>query len=54
MLHLLYKRGTIETQDGALIYMTYIGVLNLGEDGSQKFLRLSLPPMGQIRNATRF
>ena len=34
MLHLLYKRGTIETQDGALIYIAYIGVLDLGEDGS--------------------
>jgi Protein of unknown function (DUF3237) len=47
-------RGTIETQDGALIYMTYTGVLDLGEDGYQKFLQGQLPANAQIRNAPRF
>jgi Protein of unknown function (DUF3237) len=47
-------RGTIETQDGALIYMTYTGVLDLGEDGYQKFLQGELPTNAQIRNAPRF
>lgn len=46
-------RGTIETQDGALIYLTYTGVLDLGEDGYHKFLQGQLPPTAQIRNAPR-
>ncbi|MEM7726893.1 MAG: DUF3237 domain-containing protein [Cyanobacteria bacterium P01_A01_bin.45] len=47
-------RGTIETQDEALIYMTYTGVLDLGEDGYQQFLQGNLPATAQIRNAPRF
>jgi hypothetical protein len=47
-------RGTIETQDGALIYMAYTGVLDFGEDGYQKFLKGQLPATAQIRNAPRF
>ena len=47
-------RGTIETQDGALIYMTYTGVLDLGEDGYQRFLQGQLPTTARICNAPRF
>ncbi len=36
---ILDVRTTIETHDGALIYLTYTGVMDLGEDGYQKFLR---------------
>lgn len=39
-------RITIETHDGALIYVTYTGVLDLGEDGYQKFTRGELPASG--------
>lgn len=46
-------RGTIETADGALIYITYTGVMDLGEDGYQKFLQGQLPATAQIRNAPR-
>jgi hypothetical protein len=31
-------RGTIESHDGALIYMTYNGVADLGADGYQRFV----------------
>ena len=43
---ILDVRATIETHDGALIYVTYTGVLDLGEDGYQKFSRGELPPSG--------
>ena len=46
-------RGTIETHDGALIYITYTGVMDLGTDGYQNFLQGQLPPFAQIRNAPR-
>lgn len=39
-------RVTIETHDGALIYVTYTGVLDLGQDGYQKFTRGELPASG--------
>lgn len=32
-------RTTIETNDGALIYLTYTGVADLGEDGYQQFVQ---------------
>lgn len=47
-------RGTIETKDGALIYIAYTGVLDFGEDGYQKFLQGQLPAIAKIRNAPRF
>lgn len=47
-------RGTIETNDGALIYITYTGVMDLGKDGYQKFSLGELPPTAQIRNVPRF
>ncbi len=37
-------RTTIETDDGALIYLSYRGLGDLGEDGYDRFLRNELPP----------
>ena len=36
---ILDVRATLESDDGALIYIAYTGVGDLGEDGYQKFLR---------------
>jgi len=47
-------RVTVETHDGALILVTYPGIIDLGEDGYDKFLRGELPPILQIRIAPRF
>ena len=45
-------RATIETADGALLYVTYPGVIDFGEDGYDRFLRGELPPDGTpIRTA---
>ena len=41
----LNVRATIETDDGALIYMTYRGVSDMGEDAYEKFLK-GEPPEG--------
>jgi Protein of unknown function (DUF3237) len=41
-------RGTIE------IYLSYTGVMDLGEDGYRNFLEGKLPPTAKIRNAPRF
>jgi hypothetical protein len=46
-------RGTIATDDGALIYITYTGVMDLGENGYEDFLQGKLPETAQIRNAPR-
>jgi hypothetical protein len=39
-------RATMETNDGALIYVTSNGVVDLGEDGYQDFLKGVPPPSG--------
>jgi Protein of unknown function (DUF3237) len=36
---ILDVRATIETQEEALIYVSYTGVGDLGEDGYERFLR---------------
>ena len=41
---ILEVRATIETQDEALIYSSYTGVGDLGEDGYDKFLQ-GEPPL---------
>ena len=48
-------RATLESYDGALIYATYNGVIDMGSDGYQKFLQ-GLPPSGHpaIHIAPRF
>jgi len=44
-------RGTLETDDGALIYITYNGVGDMGEDGYEKFQRGENPGIVQLRTA---
>jgi Protein of unknown function (DUF3237) len=51
---LLDVRTTFETHDGALILVTYQGMVDFGEDGHDKFLRGDLPPVSQIRTSPRF
>ena len=47
-------RATFETDDGALILVIYPGVIDLGEDGYEKFLRGELPSTARIRTSPRF
>ena len=47
-------RATLETDDGALIYVAYQGMADAGEDGYQKFLDGNIPPRVPIRGAPRF
>ena len=47
-------RTTFETHDGALIAVTYSGLIDFGEDGYERFLRNELPPTAQIRISPRF
>jgi hypothetical protein len=51
---LLNVRATFETHDGALILVTYQGMIDFGEDGHDKFLRRDLPPVAKIRTSPRF
>jgi Protein of unknown function (DUF3237) len=51
---ILDVRATFETHDGALILVSYPGVIDLGEDGYDKFLRGELPAVAQIRTSPRF
>ena len=47
-------RLTLKTDDGALILVTYPGVIDLGEDGYDRFLRGELPASARIRTSPRF
>ena len=47
-------RTTFETEDGALILVTYRGLIDLGEDGYEKFLRGELPSRARMRTSPRF
>jgi hypothetical protein len=47
-------RATIETDDGALIYVAYQGIADAGEDGYQRFLEGNPPARVPIRGAPRF
>lgn len=51
---ILDVRLTIETDDGALIYMFYTGVSDLGPDGYDRVSRGELPPLLKLRTAPRF
>ena len=51
---ILDVRATIETHDGALLYMTYSGVAELGEDGHQRFLDGNPTMQFPIRAVPRF
>lgn len=46
-------RGTIETTDGALIYLAYTGVMDLGENGYQNALRGQFPATANIHTTPR-
>lgn len=47
-------RLTLQSHDGALIYMTYTGVLDLGAEGYNRFLSGEMPPTFPVRTAPRF
>jgi hypothetical protein len=47
-------RATMETEDGALIYVAYQGLADAGRDGYQKFIEGTPPPRVPIRGAPRF
>lgn len=52
---ILDVRGTMETTDGALIYVAYIGTVDLGENGYEEFLQGKPPASGTpIRSSPRF
>jgi hypothetical protein len=40
-------RATAETNDGALLYMTYTGIIDLGETGHEDFLK-GVPPASGV------
>ena len=50
---ILDVRATIETHDGALIYIAYTGVGDLGEDGHARFLGGEPPRVLPLRTAPR-
>ena len=47
-------RATIETNDGALILVTYHGVIDAGESGYDDFANGAISPVMPIRVAPRF
>jgi len=51
---ILDVRTTFATHDGALILLTYPGLIDLGEDGYDKFLRGELPAAAKIQTSPRF
>jgi hypothetical protein len=51
---LLDVRTTFETHDGALILVTYQGMVDFGEDGYDRFLKGDLPAAVQLRISPRF
>jgi hypothetical protein len=51
---ILEVRATIETQEEALIYSSYTGVGDLGEDGYDKFLQGEPPPIVALRVVPRY
>jgi len=51
---ILDVRATIETNDGALILVTYPGVSDIGPDGYQRFLEQNLPPIIPLKTVPRF
>lgn len=46
-------RVTIETDDGALLYVTYNGVVDFGADGHAQFLKGEIPDRMAVRAAPR-
>jgi hypothetical protein len=50
---LMDVRATLKTTDGALIYISYLGYFDLGEDGYEKFLKKKWPPTPPTRTTPR-
>lgn len=53
-VQLIDVRATVQTDDGALIYATYTGVADLGEDGYAQYLQGAGPRRVAIRAAARY
>jgi hypothetical protein len=51
---ILDVRATMETHDGALIYVEYRGVMDLGPDGYQRVVSGNPPAKVSIQTAPRF
>lgn len=51
---ILGVRATVQTNDGALIYATYSGVFELGENGYENFLNGNLPKSATTKDAPMF
>lgn len=51
---LLDVRTTFETEDDALILVTYQGMIDLGPHGHESFLQGDLPVVARMRTAPRF
>lgn len=51
---MLDVRVTIETSDGALLYVTYAGMTDLGETGYQDFLEGRMPKRLRLHTVPRF
>jgi hypothetical protein len=51
---LMDVRTTFQTDDGALILVTYRGIADLGEDGYTRFLKGELPATVNLRMSPRF
>jgi hypothetical protein len=51
---LIDVRASLETHEGALIYVEYSGVMELGEDGYARALRGELPSRATIQAVPRF
>jgi hypothetical protein len=47
-------RATMELDNGAVIYTTYGGVVDLGPNGYNLFLQGILPPRAELRIAPRY
>lgn len=47
-------RTTFELDDGALVLVTYPGIIDFGEDGYEKFLRGEMPTQIRLRTSPRF
>jgi hypothetical protein len=46
-------RATARTDDGAVIYITYTGVSDLGEDGYENYLKMKMPERLRLHIAPR-
>lgn len=47
-------RATFQTHDGALVYVSYPGLIDFGDDGYAKVLRGEIPPRFAVRTSPKF